>query len=300
MNQRRNSSHRAVTKNMPCLPLSTWCHKLHSFEDSPCFIPFFCPFLLRHCADITTSRDAETFNASMTSPLLLASPEPAAFASALQGLRDAGHRVHEAADGAGALGCLNRHPIALLLLEMSLPGLRGPEVLRRIRRDARLSSLPVIGLGRNSDEIDRVLAFELGADDFVASPVLPRELALRVRAVLRRSNHRKPTTSPSLQVGPFDIDVERHRLRVHGQEISLTAIEFRLLRDLLERAGHVQPRDGLIRRVWPDAHLGQRTVDTHVRRLREKLGDAAEWLETVRGVGYRMRSEPPLTRSQPF
>ena len=148
--------------------------------------------------------------------------------------------------------------------------------------------LPVIMLTARTDEVDRVVGFEVGADDYVPKPFSPRELVLRVEAILRR-------TIPAVEVGPqvialgdLVIDVPAHRVEVKGEEILLTALEFRLLLDLASRAGRVQSRDALLERVWgysPDVET--RTVDTHVKRLREKLGAGAAHIETVRGVGYR-------------
>ncbi|MEO0325402.1 MAG: response regulator transcription factor [Myxococcota bacterium] len=204
----------------------------------------------------------------------------------------AGYRVEVAGDGERVLSDLQTAPPALLMLGMELPRVRGPEVLRRIRREDATRALPVIAFSRDGDEIDRVLAFELGADDFVAKPFSERELVLRIKAVLRRARMRRGSRrSPRLECGPIAIDTESRTVRVEGIAVALTAIELRLLVDLAERVGQVQRREQLLERVWPDSHLGTRTVDTHIRRLREKLGLAADWIETVRGVGYRMRAK---------
>jgi len=203
-------------------------------------------------------------------------------------LRGAGHDVTVAHDGNTALAEIQRSQPDLLVLDVMLPDLSGIEVCRRLRRNPQTIRLPVIMLTARTDEVDRVVGFEVGADDYVPKPFSPRELVLRVEAILRR-------TIPAVEVGPqvialgdLVIDVPAHRVEVKGEEILLTALEFRLLLDLASRAGRVQSRDALLERVWgysPDVET--RTVDTHVKRLREKLGAGAAHIETVRGVGYR-------------
>jgi two-component system phosphate regulon response regulator PhoB len=204
-------------------------------------------------------------------------------------LRREGHEVVVAHDGNTALAEIQRSHPDLVVLDVMLPDISGIEVCRRLRRNPSTVRLPVIMLTARTDEMDRVVGFEVGADDYVPKPFSPRELVLRVEAILRR-------TIPSVQVdgpqvitlGNLMIDVPAHRVEVLGQEVLLTALEFRLLLDLVSRAGRVQSRDALLDRVWgyaPDVET--RTVDTHVKRLREKLGVGAEHIETVRGVGYR-------------
>ncbi|MEM1418517.1 MAG: response regulator transcription factor [Myxococcota bacterium] len=227
----------------------------------------------------------------MEEAILIADGDAPAAARLASALLEAGYRVDVAGDGERVLSDVQSAPPSLLMLGMELPRIRGPEVLRRIRRDDATRALPVIAFSRDGDEIDRVLAFELGADDFVAKPFSERELVLRIRAVLRRASHRASGRRPArLQHGPIDIDTEARGVTVFGSPVALTAIELRLLVDLAERAGQVQRRRQLLERVWPDTHLGVRTVDTHIRRLREKLREASDWIETVRGVGYRMRA----------
>ncbi|MBW2189285.1 MAG: response regulator [Deltaproteobacteria bacterium] len=186
-------------------------------------------------------------------------------------LRGAGHDVTVAHDGNTALAEIQRSQPDLVVLDVMLPDISGLEVCRRLRRNAQTVRLPVIMLTARSDEVDRVVGFEVGADDYVPKPFSPRELVLRVEAM-----------------GDLVIDVPAHRVEVQGEEVLLTALEFRLLLDLASRAGRVQSRDALLERVWgysPDVET--RTVDTHVKRLREKLGEGALHIETVRGVGYR-------------
>jgi two-component system phosphate regulon response regulator PhoB len=204
-------------------------------------------------------------------------------------LRDAGHEVSCVHDGAMALAEIQRSVPDLLVLDVMLPDISGLEVCRRLRRNPQTLRLPVIMLTARSDEVDRVVGFEVGADDYVPKPFSPRELVLRVNAILRRTLQTEALEGPQVIVlGDLVIDVPAHRVEVKGQEVLLTALEFRLLFDLASRAGRVQSRDSLLERVWGySPNVETRTVDTHVKRLREKLGPAAAQIETVRGVGYR-------------
>jgi two-component system phosphate regulon response regulator PhoB len=195
--------------------------------------------------------------------------------------------VHTAETGREALAALRRSPPELVVLDLMLPDLSGTEVCRQLRADPETSSLPVIMLTAKADEVDRVVGLELGADDYVTKPFSPRELVLRVRAVLRR---RAPDEKAerNLHHGSLRIDPQRHRCFVEGDEIQLTAKEFELLRSLMERPGRVRTRDQLLDDVWgTDIAVTRRTIDTHLKRLREKLGSAGDLIETVRGVGYR-------------
>jgi two-component system, OmpR family, phosphate regulon response regulator PhoB len=207
-------------------------------------------------------------------------------------LREAGHQVTTASSGSMALAELRRLKPDLVVLDVMLPDVSGLEVCRRIRRDEATARIPVIMLTAKGAEVDRVVGFEVGADDYVVKPFSPRELALRVDAVLRRaSTGSQPADArQAIDVGTLSIDVPAHRVTVSGEEIPLTALEFRLLLDLATRMGRVQSRDALLERVWGYAPgIETRTVDTHVKRLREKLGQGGDYVETVRGVGYRMR-----------
>ena len=204
-------------------------------------------------------------------------------------LRGAGHDVTIAHDGSTAMAELQRAQPDLLVLDVMLPDMSGLEICRRLRRNPQTVRLPVVMLTARSDEVDRVVGFEVGADDYVPKPFSPRELVLRVEAILRRTI--APTEAEGPQVitlGDLVIDVPAHRVEVQGEEVLLTALEFRLLLDLATRAGRVQSRDALLDRVWGySPNVETRTVDTHVKRLREKLGAGAAQIETVRGVGYR-------------
>ncbi len=203
-----------------------------------------------------------------------------------------GLQVRAASTGIEALDIARRTPPSLVILDLMLPGLTGTEVCRRLRADPETRDVPIIMLSAKSEEIDRVVGFEVGADDYVTKPFSARELLLRVRAVLRRAPA-PATPEGAVETPLLRIDEDAHRVFVSGEEVALTATEFRLLSTLARRSGRVQTRGQLLQDVWdlpPD--LNTRTVDTHMKRLREKLGEAATHIETVRGVGYRFTREP--------
>jgi two-component system, OmpR family, phosphate regulon response regulator PhoB len=203
-------------------------------------------------------------------------------------LRQAGFETLLATTGEEALAQVRRRVPDLVLLDLMLPDLPGTEVCRRLKAADRTRRVPVVMLTAKGEEVDRVVGFELGADDYVVKPFSVRELVLRVQAVLRRAGAPPPETPPE-RVGPLRLDVAAHRAFVDEAEIPLTALEFRLLATFMARAGRVQSREQLLADVWEmSPELETRTVDTHVKRLREKLGPARELLETVRGVGYRL------------
>jgi two-component system, OmpR family, phosphate regulon response regulator PhoB len=177
-----------------------------------------------------------------------------------------------------------------------LPTVSGLDVLRELRKRPELESLPVILLTARKEEQDRIEGLQLGADDYVAKPFSPQELVLRVGAVLRRVQQQPPAEGGGrlLRVGPVAVDTGAAIARVAGQPLDLTPMEYRLLMALVERRGRVQTRRQLLQAVWnTSADITTRTVDMHVQRLRKKLGPAADWVETVRGFGYRFRAEPP-------
>jgi DNA-binding response OmpR family regulator len=182
------------------------------------------------------------------------------------------------------------------VLDVMLPHLSGLDVLREIRGRRELESLPVILLTARREEQDRIEGLDAAADDYVSKPFSPRELVLRVGAVLRRVRQEPPweTGGRLLRAGPVTLDTAAAAARVDGRPLDLTRTEYRLLATLVERRGRVQSRRQLLEAVWDTtADITTRTVDMHVQRLRAKLGPAAAWLETVRGFGYRFRAEPP-------
>ena len=206
-------------------------------------------------------------------------------------LRAAGFQTETAGSGASGLVRARAMRPDLVLLDLMLPDLPGAEVLRLLKADAELRRAAVIIVSAKGQEADRIQGLELGADDYVAKPFSVRELLLRVKAVLRRADAEEGP-AVLLQRGDITLDGSRHQVRVAGQEVVLTALEFRLLRTLLERPDRVQTREVLLSDVWGiQAEIHTRTVDTHIKRLREKLGPAGDIIETVRGVGYKL--SPP-------
>jgi two-component system phosphate regulon response regulator PhoB len=191
--------------------------------------------------------------------------------------------------GDAALEAVRSRPPDLIVLDLMLPGLDGLEVTRLLKRDAATSAIPLVMLTAKGEEVDRIVGLELGADDYIPKPFSPREVVLRIKAVLRRRSS-ESGEEERLGVGSVRLDPAAHRVEVRGREIQLTATEFRLLKVLLERRGRVQTRSRLLTDVWGYAEdVDSRTVDTHVRRLRRKLGPEADRIETVIGVGYRLR-----------
>lgn len=204
-------------------------------------------------------------------------------------LRQSGYTVRAVNDPLRAIGLARDLRPDVVVLDVMMPELDGIRLLRMFRADSLLKDTPVILLTARSSPEDRVKGFETGADDYVPKPFEPRELLLRIQALLRRAKSAAARPDTRLAAGPVVLDVERHEVSVEGAVIDLTATEFKLLRLLLERKGRVQTRDALLSDVWNyDAELETRTVDTHVRRLREKLGAGSEIIETIRGVGYRV------------
>ncbi|MCK6526548.1 response regulator transcription factor [Myxococcota bacterium] len=207
-------------------------------------------------------------------------------------LRQEGFATVRASTGRQAIEQARRERPDLVLLDLMLPDLGGAEVCRRLRADGDTAGIPIIMVTARVGEVDRVVGFEAGADDYVTKPFSPRELVLRVRAVLRRSRGDLGDT-PALRFeeASLRIDEERHRVWVGGEEVHLTSLEFNLLITLAKRRGRVQRREVLLDDVWGYAsgQVTTRTVDTHVKRLREKLSTSADLIETVRGVGYRFK-----------
>ena len=207
-------------------------------------------------------------------------------------LRLAGYEVLEAGAGQDGLRLAKEQRPDLVLLDLMLPDIPGTEVCRHLKDDDATRTVPIMMLTARGDEIDRVVGFELGADDYVTKPFSVRELMLRIRAVLRRTE--SPVYSEAVvSFGCLRVDRNAHRVWVSDEEVELTALEFRLLVVLYERRNRVQSRESLLDHVWSiDARISTRTVDANVKRLREKLGQARHYIETVRGVGYRFADQP--------
>lgn len=177
----------------------------------------------------------------------------------------------------------------LVILDVMMPEINGIQICRLLRADPALKHVPVIFLTAKVEENDRVQGLESGADDYICKPFSTKELVLRVQNILRRTSEKTESKAVKLIVGSIELDVDRHEVQIGGEIVDLTATEFKLLHLLMERRGRVQTREHLLLNVWNyETEIETRTVDTHVRRLREKLGGEAEWIETIRGVGYRM------------
>ncbi|MDO8541814.1 MAG: response regulator transcription factor [Opitutaceae bacterium] len=227
----------------------------------------------------------------MKSKILVVDDEPDALEVLTFKLKEAGYAVLQAKDGAQALARARDERPALIVLDLMLPEVDGLEVCKILRRDPRTAAIPVVMLTARAAEMDRVLGLELGADDYVTKPFSPRELVLRIKKLLARA---MAADGPMMKFdfGALHMDVGRHEVRVAGAMIALTATEFKLLEILAQRRGRVQTRERLLQDVWGYASaIDSRTVDTHMRRLREKIGTAADYLETIRGVGYRFKSD---------
>lgn len=203
-------------------------------------------------------------------------------------LKSSGYTVLKAENGESALEQARNAIPALIVLDLMLPGLSGLEVCKALKSEAPTRLIPIIMLTAKAEEVDRIVGLELGADDYITKPFSPRELVLRVKSVLRRASA-PSDTSDIIKLGDIQVDRSRYEVMVRGKPIEFTATEFKLLTLLIERRGRVQSRDSLLNEVWGyESIIDTRTVDTHIRRLREKLGKSADCIETVRGFGYRI------------
>ena len=227
----------------------------------------------------------------MKPKILVVDDEPDALEVLGFKLKEAGYTPLLAKDGARAIAAARSEHPALIVLDLMLPEMDGLEVCRILRRDPLTAMIPILMLTARAAEMDRVLGLELGADDYVTKPFSPRELVLRIKKLLART---KAADEPMAQLrfAGLEIDVPRHHVEVDGVPLTLTATEFKLLEILARRRGRVQTRERLLQDVWGyENPIDSRTVDTHLRRLREKMGNAAAYLETIRGVGYRFKAE---------
>lgn len=208
-------------------------------------------------------------------------------------LRQEGYTVAVINDPLLIMGEARRFHPDLVVLDIMMPDLNGIQICRMFRADMTMRNIPVIFLTARGEAEDRVKGFETGADDYISKPFDSRELLLRIQALFKRISARSEEgNARSLSAGRVIVDIEKHRLTVAGNEIDLTATEFKLMRLLIERKGRVQSRENLLVNVWNyEADIETRTVDTHIRRLREKLGEDSNIIQTVRGVGYRVVEE---------
>jgi two-component system phosphate regulon response regulator PhoB len=240
-------------------------------------------------------RDLASTASVGTKRVMVVEDEPDIAALIAYQLTREGFRVETVATGNDALRAIGRDIPDLIVLDRMLPGLSGDEVLSALKGNTATSAIPVLVLTARRDEEDRIEGLELGADDYLTKPFSPRELVLRVKAILRRTQ--EPAVDAGgriLRAGPLSLDVNSHQVLLGSEELNLTPTEFRLLRSLMDRKGRTQSRQQLLERAWSvEAHISDRiqtrTVDMHVRRLREKLGKVGDWIETVRGFGYRLR-----------
>ncbi len=228
----------------------------------------------------------------MNDKILVVEDEPDILELVSYHLEQSGFTVVPAEDEEQALSAIEQNPVGLVVLDLMLPGIGGLELCRLVKQDPRTKNIPILMLTARAGEIDRIVGLELGADDYLVKPFSPRELVLRIRAILRRIYNRGETENAHIVAGPLAIDLVGCQVQLGSDPIELTATEFKLLTTLAQRRGRVQSREELLKVVWGYEYIGySRTVDTHIRRLREKLGKAAELVETVRGMGYRFRRE---------
>lgn len=226
----------------------------------------------------------------MSEPLILVVEDDANLAKLLKyNLEKAGYRCQLAGSGEEALERMAERSFDLMLLDIMLPGMDGFEVCRKMRQHQLYKELPIVMLTAKGEEIDKVLGFELGIDDYVVKPFSPRELNLRIRAILKRDRRGKREVQEIMKCDGLEVDIARHSVKLDGREITLTLMEFKLLVVLLRRRGQAQSRETLLSDVWDvDKSINTRTIDTHITRLRDKLGETGKLIKTVRGLGYKL------------
>ena len=229
----------------------------------------------------------------MSEKILIVEDEPDVAELLAHHLRKEGFAVAIVGTGRAAFAAVKNESPALIVLDLMLPEISGLDLCRMIKSNPETENVPILMLSARIEEIDRVLGFELGADDYVVKPFSPRELVLRIRAILRRLSQDREQVL--LRVGELVLDRSRHEVRAANRVIDCTATEFKLLAILMEREGRVQERDRLLSDVWGyDSIIDTRTVDTHMRRLRDKLGPHGSYIETIRGFGYRLALQKPV------
>ena len=229
----------------------------------------------------------------MSKKILLIEDEPDIRKTLEYNLSREGYGVISTSSLAEGRNSLESNSFSLILLDLMLPDGSGLDLCREIKSDKIFSSIPIIILTAKDDEVDKVVGFELGADDYVTKPFSVRELILRVKAVLKRANVKSENLEVKRQFGDLVIDIDSHEVFVNNDLVMLTALEFKLLRQLVDRRGRVQSRDQLLSDVWGySAEVTTRTIDTHIKRLREKLGTMGKYVQTIRGVGYKFSRIP--------
>ena len=229
----------------------------------------------------------------MSQKILIIEDEPDIRKTLEYNISREGYHVVGASSLLEAKSQIESDSFSLILLDLMLPDGSGLDLCREIKSDKEKSSIPIIILTAKDDEVDKVVGFELGADDYVTKPFSVRELILRMKAVLKRGEKKSDNVEVQRQFGQLSIDTESHEVFVDNNEIILTALEFKLLCQLVDRRGRVQSRDQLLSDVWGySAEVTTRTVDTHIKRLREKLGSMGKYVQTIRGVGYKFTRTP--------
>jgi len=229
----------------------------------------------------------------MSLKILIIEDEPDIRKNLEYNLSREGYSVLTAASIAEAEQLIYSNNLSLILLDLMLPDGSGLELCKKMKSDPDVQNLPIIILTAKDDEVDKVVGFELGADDYVTKPFSVRELILRIKAVLKRGDNKKDIVEIDRQFGDLKIDIDSHEVYVDGELVNLTALEFKLLIQLVDRRGRVQSREQLLADVWGySAEVTTRTVDTHIKRLREKLGTMGKYVQTIRGVGYKFSRSP--------
>ena len=229
----------------------------------------------------------------MSLKILIIEDEPDIRKNLEYNLSREGYSVLTAASIAEAEQLIYSNNLSLILLDLMLPDGSGLELCKKMKSDPDVQNLPIIILTAKDDEVDKVVGFEIGADDYVTKPFSVRELILRIKAVLKRGDNKKDIVEIDRQFGDLKIDIDSHEVYVDGELVNLTALEFKLLIQLVDRRGRVQSREQLLADVWGySAEVTTRTVDTHIKRLREKLGTMGKYVQTIRGVGYKFSRSP--------
>ena len=229
----------------------------------------------------------------MSLKILIIEDEPDIRKNLEYNLSREGYSVLTAASIAEAEQLIYSNNLSLILLDLMLPDGSGLELCKKMKSDPDVQNLPIIILTAKDDEVDKVVGFELGADDYVTKPFSVRELILRIKAVLKRGDNKKDIVEIDRQFGDLKIDIDSHEVYVDGDLVNLTALEFKLLIQLVDRRGRVQSREQLLADVWGySTEVTTRTVDTHIKRLREKLGSMGKYVQTIRGVGYKFSRSP--------
>ena len=229
----------------------------------------------------------------MSLKILIIEDEPDIRKNLEYNLSREGYSVLTAASIAEAEQLIYSNNLSLVLLDLMLPDGSGLELCKKMKSDPDMQNLPIIILTAKDDEVDKVVGFELGADDYVTKPFSVRELILRIKAVLKRGDNKKDIVEIDRQFGDLKIDIDSHEVYVDSELVNLTALEFKLLIQLVDRRGRVQSREQLLADVWGySAEVTTRTVDTHIKRLREKLGTMGKYVQTIRGVGYKFSRSP--------